>query len=153
MDLYDYTEDILHKRFTVIASLIRKGDISALNEEARNLLADFLEGKNKVGVKPDRYRYEFAETVYLEYESLKKYGRTISEQAVVEISAIDDSEREGKGMNREEAFAKLKEMMPELSHYASHSGIEELRRLGKKEYFRNMEEAHQEQFAPPKKHK
>lgn len=145
MKLYDYAEDILHNNFAAVASLIRKGDISALDNEARNLLADFLEGKTKVGPKPDRFRYEFAERVYMEYESLKKHGRTLTEQAEVEIGiecgTIDSKERKGKRMKREEAFNKLKEKIPELSHYSSHSGIEELRRLGKIEYFRNIEKA------------
>jgi len=47
---YSYAEEIKHRKFGKVALLVQKGDISTLNQEELNLLADYLENsKGKRG--------------------------------------------------------------------------------------------------------
>lgn len=75
---HDYAEDIRKRHFKEIADLVRKGDISALDEAARNLLADYLEGKLKPRTRgrPRLDNPMIAEGLYEEFRNIKRTGMT-----------------------------------------------------------------------------
>ena len=76
---YDYAAYIKNQNignYPKIAELIRKGDISCLCQDARDLLADYLEGNKRSKGRPPKDQQELSEYLYEELESLKKYGRT-----------------------------------------------------------------------------
>lgn len=73
---YHYAEDILNRKFKIVAELIRLGDISELDVEARNLLADYLEGKLKKsrGRPKDNNEFDIAEYCFNEFSRLRREG-------------------------------------------------------------------------------
>jgi len=76
----ELAEDIKNLAFRRVAELIRKGDISALDQESRELLADYLEGKWKRGKGAPRKNSSLeAENLYDECEHLMNYGMLHSE--------------------------------------------------------------------------
>jgi len=80
---HDYAEDIKQHRFEMLVSLLRRGEVSFLEQNELNLLADYLEGKLKKpkGRPKDEYENEFAQALYDEYVSLRKYAQTPGEIA------------------------------------------------------------------------
>lgn len=78
---YEYSDDIKNHRFGKIAALVRKGDISSLNQSELDLLADFLDGNLKIGRRgaPRKDEYGEAEHLWDECGFIMQYGMTRSE--------------------------------------------------------------------------
>ena len=70
-----YAEDIRKHHFWGVAELLRNGDLAALDQNARNLLADYLLGnlKRERGA-PRKDEALEAEYLFAECESMMKYG-------------------------------------------------------------------------------
>jgi len=77
---HDYAEDIRNHRFGMIAKLVRKGNISSLDQTALNLLADYLVGnlKRPKG-RPQEDDLGRGACLHAEYMNLKQYGMTTAE--------------------------------------------------------------------------
>jgi hypothetical protein len=142
---YDYAEEIKSHNFKHVAALIRKGDISALDQTELDLLSDFLEGKLKRPKgAPKRDAYELAEYLYDEYLSLRNFGLTSREFSNYhQKHATPENYKElfhilrKSGMNRQQAIEAL----------ASEKGmgcknVERLIDLGRKISDQRAEEMH-----------
>jgi hypothetical protein len=112
---YDYAEDIRNFDFRQVAALIRKGDISALDQESRELLAGYLDGtrKRRKG-RPRNDEFNLSQYLHNEYTCLRNFGKTSSEmsQYVQKHATADNLEQLNKecrklGMKREEAIDVL----------------------------------------------
>lgn len=96
---YDYADDIKNHRFEKVADLLRKGELSALDQTSLNLLADYLEGELRLprGRKPHYDKFELAEYIYENVANLMRHGMTRGEA----ISELADREfMSGKNIER-----------------------------------------------------
>jgi hypothetical protein len=79
---YDYAEYIRQNKksrcYVKIAALVRKGDISDLDQEALHLLADYLNDPKKIG-RPRKDNMLLSESLHGKLECIKQYGMTSSE--------------------------------------------------------------------------